>query len=763
MRGRRPVWAAAMGTLAAVWTLVMVHWLGVAPAAFGARPPVPPRAPVEVPAAVAATHGSADEKEEAFESAALHFTSGRQRLARAAFAARDYGRAFRLLRQEGDEKPVRFLRALSGLRSGQVEHAAEVFPALAIEYPEMRDDCLFHGAIALDRLGREEEAARLLGDVSPDSSLYFQARLRRARLLVRARDVDRARGELSALASSAEAPSSLRARAEWELAELERQTKHPDAERRSRLRLWSEYPGSVWGERAGRKLRRIPDEARVRRAEVLLAQRKGEEARRTLHRVAARVPRYSALGCRIQIVRGEALRLERSYPEASAVFAPLARRCSDPEQVARALLGLARSRDGANELPAALAAYRQLAAMAQGAVRDEALLSAARLSAQRDEHAAASDHLEELLASTADAAMTAEALFQAFWISWKQDPATARLELLERLEALPAGAEDFDRDRARYWRARAIEAREDVEAARRAHEALALEAPLSFYGGEALARLRVLDLEAAVRVEVALEAPSVEPEVGDLRIPAHAPVRVRSAIERVRLGLPEGPAQLSGAALATGDAGLIRLAFHLLRAAGAEGEARALAIEAVRGPARTPEPANRALWRAAFPTRFTELIDRHARSAGIEPSLLAAVVREESGFVPDARSGAGAIGLTQLLPTTARAMARKAGLREPADAELVDPAINLRLGAAYLAELLARFDDRPAYVLASYNAGPTRVSSWIRERPDAPRDAWIEEIPFGETRNYVRRVLASQVAYQRMRPSSGLASGAAQR
>jgi soluble lytic murein transglycosylase len=123
-------------------------------------------------------------------------------------------------------------------------------------------------------------------------------------------------------------------------------------------------------------------------------------------------------------------------------------------------------------------------------------------------------------------------------------------------------------------------------------------------------------------------------------------------------------------------------------------------------------------------------------------------MREESRFNPWARSSTGAIGLTQLMPQTARRKAAELKLGGVTPDALRRPGLNIRLGAACLGELLSTFDGSNVHALAAYNAGPEAVRRWMRARPDAELDEWVEQIPATETRGYVKRVLGTYRAYQ---------------
>ncbi|MGD2083616.1 MAG: transglycosylase SLT domain-containing protein [Chromatiales bacterium] len=148
-----------------------------------------------------------------------------------------------------------------------------------------------------------------------------------------------------------------------------------------------------------------------------------------------------------------------------------------------------------------------------------------------------------------------------------------------------------------------------------------------------------------------------------------------------------------------------------------------------------------------FPLEHRADIESLARTASLDPAWVYAVVRQESAFIRDARSGAGALGLMQLMPSTAGYVARKLGERPPGRFDLLDPQINIRLGSTYLKRVYDRLGGHPVLATAAYNAGPRRVESWLPAgRLDA--DVWIELIPFRETRRYVQRVLTYTAIYE---------------
>ncbi len=142
---------------------------------------------------------------------------------------------------------------------------------------------------------------------------------------------------------------------------------------------------------------------------------------------------------------------------------------------------------------------------------------------------------------------------------------------------------------------------------------------------------------------------------------------------------------------------------------------------------------------ALFPTPYQRSVSELADHHSVASELIYGVMKQESAFIPDIKSSAGAVGLMQLMPPTARDMGKKIGVKAPAW-KLTDSEFNLRLGVTYLRHVLDRFGKNTVLATAAYNAGPHRVSQWISDRT-MPADIWVETIPFDETRRYVRAVL----------------------
>lgn len=146
-----------------------------------------------------------------------------------------------------------------------------------------------------------------------------------------------------------------------------------------------------------------------------------------------------------------------------------------------------------------------------------------------------------------------------------------------------------------------------------------------------------------------------------------------------------------------------------------------------------------------FPNAYSEDINLYAKRNKILPSWAFAIARRESSFMSDAHSGAGAYGLMQILPSTAKHLLHKKKLRK---GYLFKVKNNIKLGTKYLKQLLKQQNNNFVLATASYNAGPYRVKSWLKKQKKIPADIWIESIPYKETRDYVKSVLAYQQIYQ---------------
>lgn len=287
--------------------------------------------------------------------------------------------------------------------------------------------------------------------------------------------------------------------------------------------------------------------------------------------------------------------------------------------------------------------------------------------------------------------------------------------------------ERLERPRWQYWLGRARERLGDPGGAYAAYERAA--EGRTFWGMAAADRL---GRPYTLNRETAAYPLDTEALGRPFRDPAVTRVRVLYEIGELRLARDEWRTLLERSPKAYRHA----LAAHAHRKNWPE-----LSVDAARRAGTT----ERLDWR--FPQAYVGEFTASATHHSVDRHLLMAIGRRESSFNRDAHSGSGARGIMQLQPTTARAVSRYNGTPKPSREALFDPETNIALGAAYLARLLERFDGNRLQALAAYNAGPSRVRSWLRDE-GVPYDVWVERIPYRETRRYVQAVLTYRVLYE---------------
>jgi soluble lytic murein transglycosylase len=327
-----------------------------------------------------------------------------------------------------------------------------------------------------------------------------------------------------------------------------------------------------------------------------------------------------------------------------------------------------------------------------------------------------------------DNAVTIEAEFHAGWIALRflsdKDAAARHFAAAAAVAVTPISVA-----RAAYWQGRAAEAAGQDAAA---FYGRAAEQPTTYYGQLARAKLGMAQLP--VRRVLAPASPPLD------RLPAGRAIRLLTEAGARELATP---LYRELAETLASEADLDALA----QIAAEQGDVRALLVVG-----KTAVQRGFPLDNHAFPLIGLPAFDM-PEQAGIDRSLVYAIARQESAFDPRAVSSAGAKGLMQLMPATARVTASRAGMDWDPDRLLSDAAYNARIGATHLRDLVA--DWKGSYILsiASYNAGPGNVKKWIEAYGDPRSSAvdpidWVERIPFTETRNYVQRVVENLQVYR---------------
>lgn len=149
-----------------------------------------------------------------------------------------------------------------------------------------------------------------------------------------------------------------------------------------------------------------------------------------------------------------------------------------------------------------------------------------------------------------------------------------------------------------------------------------------------------------------------------------------------------------------------------------------------------------------FPTKYAQFVIHRAQQVKLDPAFVYAIIRQESAFHPSIVSPVGARGLMQMMPKTAKLITRNYHIPYRLDNELFTPYKNIEIGTQYLAHLSNLFGRHPLLVAAAYNAGPQAVHRWIKQYPSRDIEAWIDTLPWKETRNYLKNIISFQVIYQ---------------
>jgi soluble lytic murein transglycosylase len=155
-------------------------------------------------------------------------------------------------------------------------------------------------------------------------------------------------------------------------------------------------------------------------------------------------------------------------------------------------------------------------------------------------------------------------------------------------------------------------------------------------------------------------------------------------------------------------------------------------------------------WEALFPKAYWSDLKRSSAANGLDPYLVASLIRQESEFNPNAVSRANAVGLMQLLPKTGKLVAKEVKLKRYSSSQLYTPAVNLQLGTRYFRGMVDKFGGSFEYALAAYNAGSDRVEEWLGQGKYRDPQEFVESIPFTETREYVQAILRNASVYKQL-------------
>jgi len=352
---------------------------------------------------------------------------------------------------------------------------------------------------------------------------------------------------------------------------------------------------------------------------------------------------------------------------------------------------------------------------------------------------------------------------RAAWCDWRvvfesyrKDADDAYDLLRGHIQQYP-GSEDVNN--ALYFLGRLLERKNDFASSRACYEELSNRCPNSYYAIVARERLNQPSLEAATSQSAMLECLRSSPWPPRPEFPSFTPAAtVQSRLDRAQLleltGLNDfAEGELKFGARNDGDQQNV-YAYELAKfAAARNAPEQAMRYIKAYAPGYLYMPLDEApvpFWKLAFPIPFRTSIEQHSREQGLDPFLVAALIRQESEFNFKVVSHANAFGLMQLLPSTGRELARHLRVRRYSSAQLLTPDRNIQLGTYYFRDLLNSFGGQTELALASYNAGPSRANLWRTWGPFREQSEFIETVPFHETRGYIQIVLRNADVYRRL-------------
>lgn len=609
--------------------------------------------------------------------------------------------------------------------------------------PLLGDFALYYRTIALTNLSRHNEALPLLLRLKkeyPESPFLRSAKLLTADILFQMEDFPKAL--LSYQSFQADYPSgndSLKAL--YHSALCREKLGDPAGAIRDLRSIWLSYPAKTFAGQAEVHLDRLAkltetpqfftEEERYARGCTLYEQRHYKEALSAFSSISP--------GALPEKLRGELAfkiamthyRLKKNI-QAEQSFAALA----SPESPYReyrveASYWLALIFDRTGKDAAAVSTFLEFAqAHPESSLADNALFQAALIKKHEGAHQEALVLFQKIISDYPASSYASRALWESAWSQYLSREFNGAANTFALLSNDPTW-----REKALYWHARSLEATGKREAAFSVYAQIQQGYPTGYYS------LNIQKKFGLMSNRVPLLSTTYQ-------VPFSDSLGMERAQTLISLGLfEEAGKELSalkkrnGSSFrgSLGHAGLY-LAMNDYRSAMGLFRQEALLSELGDSPS---------LWAILYPAGFQEIVSRHTLNTGIDECLAYALIRAESSFSPTVRSPVGAVGLMQLMPATAKDTARGLG-EEVTTPQLTNPEVNVKIGTRHLRDLIIRFNGNLVSAVAAYNAGATPVLRWRKNFPTLQEDEFVENIPYPETREYVKKVLAAMEVYRQL-------------
>ncbi len=661
-----------------------------------------------------------------------------------------------------------FLQSWELLRAGRGEEAVQLLVAIerAEHVPQPYLD-LTVGELLLHN-DQPVEAAQRLAQVPKDSIIWVRAQLSAATALQKSGATASALAIYTALAARPD-PADGSEKALWALASragLSSPAAYPYLRR-----LWSRYPRTAEGKKAAEALPeheargsayRASDLELALRGEAMMRDYAFDSAAKLIGPQLARFSTPSEASCIAWYTYGRSKFKRNSVTEAARVLSPAGEKCAgiDNDRGAKSLYIAGKALERKKDWAGAARVYERIPALYPAHTMADDGYTLAGIGWQE------AGQLDKAMAlwsqqvqSYPEGDLAAEGFWRLAWSSYRQgDPEAAITWAESMIWTVPVTTDPVHVLGGQYWAARwklypdvssPATLTTDPERRRRAVADLASlcrEHTSSFFA--ILAAARLYELSPASLDDIARPAFTGQPDTWDVPVALMELSGLRSALALARLGLiSESLDEL--AALDTDVLGPTGAGIR------AQIEARRDPIVAhdrihkylLSHPPSTITANQLPILQTAYPNLYWDLTQQAAEGYGFDPRIFHALVREESSFNKDIVSWAGARGLSQLMPATAKQVGGWLGMKVSKQTSF-DPLSNLRIGTRYMEYLQQRFSGNMFLAVAGYNAGEGNVEKWLREKGNLPTDEFIESIPYRETRGYVKRVLGTWQVYR---------------
>ena len=673
-----------------------------------------------------------------------------------------------LVRDEEQRKRMALFAAIRAFEQGDYSRASAYLQTLKDRYSLMDDYIHFFLGESAYQLKDWREAEKNFEALEDSSRLKLQAQFRAAFCKTRLRSPQ----SLEALQKLLnEHPNHFRAmETRFEIAELLRK-KDPQKARELYISVMQERPGAGLGKTAeerlaGLKLPPLSLERRTRivfeQAETLNRQFEYRKAAVMLGNAFDPYPKTklkSAIVGEIQYRLGRTQFKRRNYSKALTRFKKALATQADPEVKGLALHMTVDARLRRGDIDKSIKdSLRFLADYPSHEKACAVRYMLGKAYKESDKFEKAIEIYTDLTRAHPSCNYAPSALWYIGWMHYKMEHWETARQALTRIAI--SDTQRFEKERAMYWLARIADRTGLPRHAVDIYRLLIRRYPLSYYSN--LATQRLQDLGTPLPPSY-LEKESLRGlEVGtdlllDISKYKNQP-NFYKGLELVRLGLGTH-AEREFRELRKQfqeDENLNVMLAYLYYLTGDYQRSIYLFRTKIKGFSKQyPGSDNRSGWMLAYPLHFWQTIEHLSRSVALDPLLQIALIREESSFQAEVKSYAHAVGLTQIIYSTGRHIARQLGFKGFSLESLTDPETSIRFGSFHLKELIDKFKGNHALAISSYNAGETAVRRWVRERDDQPMDEFIEDIPYSQPRRYTRRVLKSYGIYRHLYSPAG--------